>query len=70
MIFRRLRSAPRSVIGLRVVAFILGLTYLLVATDVVSIMGAAVGSIKEISAAFQEALENTPELILQDKDHD
>lgn len=67
---RRRRRAPRRVIAFRAATFILGLTYLLIATDVIPIIGAAVDAINEVSDTFLEALKNNPELIMQDKEND
>lgn len=67
---RRRRRAPPRVIAFRRATFILGLTFLLIATDAIPIIGAAVDAINVVSDAFLEALKNNPELIMQDKEND
>ena len=67
---RRRRRAPPRVIAFRRATFILGLTFLLIATDAIPIIVAAVDAINEVSETFLEALKNNPELIMQDKEND
>ena len=65
----RCRSrAPRRVIAFRTATFILGLTYLLIATDAIPIIGAAVDAINEVSDTFQDAIKINPNLIMQDNE--
>lgn len=65
--FRRLRSLPRKFVAFRVIAFLVGLLYLVVMTDTSQILRTAFSAIEKLEEARQLTLSNEPTLKPQDK---
>lgn len=62
MMFRRLRSSPRKVIGLRAAAFVLGLAYVLASTDTISTVGMALDAINKLGEQIHAVAGTTPRI--------
>jgi len=69
MMFRRLRTAPRKFVGLRVVVFAVGLTFVLATTTTIQTFGLAFAALTKIGDAVQQISGTTPKLNEQEKEN-
>lgn len=61
MMFRRLRSAPRSFLGFRAITFAVGLTYVLATTDTIKTIQIALEAINKLGAAIETLAGASPQ---------
>lgn len=67
MMFRRLRSSPRKVIGFRAAALVLGLVYVLASTNTVQTIEMVFNLINKLGEQIQAVSGTTPRMKEQEK---
>ena len=69
MMRRRLRATPRKFVGFRVIAFSVGMMYVLATTATIQTIGIAFSALSEIGATIKQISGTTPKLQKQEEEN-